>query len=472
MPPSVEQPGAIPAPGSLGAADGPALGPARKSVYAMGDFTLNTALASLSLIYASYFLTQVADLRPALAGLVPLVGRVIDAVTDPLMGRISDRTRLRGERRRPWFLIGALPYGASFALLWSQSPFDSQLGLFAYYTAAYCLLSVASTVLAVPYLAILPEMATGYDERTSLNTYRSIGSTLGIFAAVSIRPLADAFGGGAAGYAGVGVVFGVVLALPWWAVHRVTFERARVEAAPPAGHFFAAMASVMRQASFARLTWIYIFGRIAMDLSAALLILFVSYWLGRTEDFELVMFVFLSSVVVALPFWLWVSRGRDKSTIFIWGSLWWMAICCVQAFIQPEWPRWLFIAFIPLAGLGFALVDLMPWSMLGEVIDEDELESGERREGIYNGVFTFLRKLGGAVGVFLVMGLLDVAGFEKGEQQSESVRQTIRFLAAGAPALFLALGIWMARGYPLTRSAHAGIRRRLAERERRDADRG
>ena len=442
----------------------PRLGPARKSVYATGDFTLNTALSAMSLIYASYFLTQVVELRPALAGLVPLVGRAVDAFTDPMMGRLSDRTRWRGERRRPYFLLGAVPYGLSFALLWVHAPFESQLGLFAYYTAAYCLLSVASTVLSVPYLAILPEMAPGYDERTSLSTYRTIGATLGIFAAVSIRPLAETFGGGGAGYAMVGVVFGVMLALPWIAVHRVTFERPEFARRPSRQGFVEGVGKVLRHRTFVRLTWIYICGRIAMDLSATLLILYVSYWLGRTGDFEVVMFVFLLSVVVSLPLWLRASRGRDKSTIFIFGSVWWMATSATLAWVQPEYPRWLIIAVVPLVAAGFALVDLMPWSMLGEVIDEDELQGGERREGIYNGVFTFLRKLGGALGVFLVMSILDVAGFTAGETQTDTVRQTIRVLAAVGPAVFLALAIVAARGYPLTRAAHERILASLAAR--------
>jgi oligogalacturonide transporter len=443
----------------------PTLGPGRKSVYALGDMTLSTGFAALSLIYASFFLTQVADLRPALAGLVPLVGRAIDAFTDPIMGRISDRTRWSGERRRPYFLLGAIPYGLSFALLWSESPFDSQAGLFAWYCGAYCLLSVASTVLAVPYLAILPEMAQDYDERTSLNTYRSVGSTLGIFVAVTVRPIAEALGGGPAGYASVGMLFGVLLALPWLAVHRASFERVRVATAASRESLREGLQSVLRLKSFVRLTWIYIFGRIAMDLAATLMILFVSYWIGRTADFELVMAVFLVSVVLSLPAWLYLSRGRDKATVFIWGAAGWMLVSCSQALIQPDWPRWVLFAFIPLAGAGFALVDLMPWSMLGEVIDEDELESGERREGIYNGVFTFLRKLGGAVGVFLVMSVLDLVGFEKGDDQSELVQQTIRFLAAGAPALFLGLAIWVTLNYPLTRVAHARVLQALSARE-------
>jgi Na+/melibiose symporter-like transporter len=442
----------------------PPFGPGRKSVYALGDLTVNTALSALSLVYASYFLVQVADLRPLLAGLVPLLGRTLDAVTDPLMGRISDRTRWRGGRRRPWFLIGALPYGAAFAMMWSDPGLASEWARFAYYAVAYCLVTTAMTVLSVPYLALLPEMALGYDARTSLHTYRAIGSNLGIFAALAIRPVANALGGGAEGFAAAGLLFGVGLALPWLAVHRVTFERPSFRERPAEAGVFAGVRIALRQRTFVRLTAIYIMGRVAMDLASALLILYVSFWLGRSADFEPVMVVFLVAVIAALPFWLRVARGRDKGDVFVVGSVWWIVCGLGLALVQPGWPAWVLYAYVPVVGVGFAVVDLMPWAMLGEVIDEDELESGERREGLYNGMFTFLRKLGGAVAVFLVLGILDLAGYEKGAEQGETARQAIRWMTALGPAVFLAIGVALARGYPLTRARHREILRQLAAR--------
>jgi Na+/melibiose symporter-like transporter len=204
-------------------------------------------------------------------------------------------------------------------------------------------------------------------------------------------------------------------------------------------------------------------GRIAMDLAGALIILYTTFWLGRSQDFELVMFLFLGAVVLALPFWLRFSRGRDKARVFILGAIWWMVASLGLAFVQPDWPRWLIFVYVPLVGLGYAVVDLMPWSMVGEVIDEDDLAHGERREGIYNGVFTFVRKLGGALGVFVVLVALDLLGFEKGEQQSETARQAIRWMTAAGPAFFLAFAVWVARGYPLTRERHRQILTELAQ---------
>jgi Na+/melibiose symporter-like transporter len=322
------------------------------------------------------------------------------------------------------------------------------------------------TVLTVPYLALIPEMATDYDARTSLNTFRTFGAMLGIFAAVGLRPVAEALGGGKPGFAAAGELFGVLLAVPWLAVHRATFERAEFRARRVELGFLDGLRVVARHRTFTQLTAIYMMGRIAMDLAGALLILYVTFWMGRSRDFEWVMLLFLGAVVAALPAWLRIARGRDKARVFRLGSLWWAATSLGLALVQPDWPRWILFAYVPVVGLGYAVVDLMPWSMLGEVIDEDDLATGERREGLYNGVFTFLRKLGGALGVFLVLGLLDWLGFEPSrEAQSETARQAIRWMTAVAPACLLAAGVWFSRGYPLTRERHAEILHELARRD-------
>lgn len=444
----------------------PGLTPFRKAVYALGDMTVNTALSSLGLIYVPFFLTQVAGLRPALAGLVPLIGRFVDAITDPLMGRISDMTRWKAGRRRPYFLIGAIPLGVTFALMWMTPPIENQFVLFLYYTTIYCLLSCALTVLAIPYLALLPEMATDYDDRTSLNTYRNVGSLVGVFVAISIRPVATAIGGGTADFQAAGILFGILLALPWFAVWAATFERPQFAARDVQESFIEGLRSIGRHANFRRLTGMYLFGRIAMDLISAMLILYFTYWIGRSEDFEIAMVLFLGAVILSLPVWLHIARGRDKATIFRFGTLWWISTNFIFLFATPDWPRWLVFVIPPLAGIGYAVVDVMPWAMLGDAIDEDDLRSGERREGMYNGVFMFVRKLGGAIGVFLIMGMLDLVGYRQGTEQTESVRQTIRILTMFGPVFFLIASVWCARNYPLTRAAHQEIVRQLEERDR------
>ena len=167
-----------------------------------------------------------------------------------------------------------------------------------------------------------------------------------------------------------------------------------------------------------------------------------------------------------LPFWFWFSKRVDKKRTFMVGSLLWTATQLSLFLVSPEWPRWVGFAGILFAGFGFAAVDIMPWSMVGDVIDEDDLETGERREGLYNGLLMFLRKLAGALAVFLALGLLDFSGFQDGQEQSASVLLMIRLLASLGPAIFLFIGFLAATRYPLTRERHAEI---LAALEARDA---
>jgi Na+/melibiose symporter-like transporter len=151
----------------------------------------------------------------------------------------------------------------------------------------------------------------------------------------------------------------------------------------------------------------------------------------------------------------------DKSRLFIIGALWWAAGSGLLLMAQPDWPRWSMFIIGPVIAVGFAVVDLMPWSMLGEVVDEDELETGERREGVYNGVFTFLRKLAGAAGVFVALAILDFLGMEPDGQQNESVVLAVRLLSSVGPAACLLVAVAFARGYPLTRVRHEEIVREL-----------
>ncbi|MCG8590433.1 MAG: MFS transporter, partial [Proteobacteria bacterium] len=188
------------------------LSPLQKAVFGLGDHTVGAVLSALSLIYA-FYLPVYAGLRPELASLVVWIPRLIDAVTDPLMGRISDRTTWQAGRRRPYFLLGAIPFGVFFALLWF-TPFESQAAKFIYHISMYIGVSLSMTVLSVPYLALLPEMARDYDERTSLNTYRSAAAVLGTFVAVAMQYVAPSLGEGSRGYVIAGCFLAIWLTVP------------------------------------------------------------------------------------------------------------------------------------------------------------------------------------------------------------------------------------------------------------------
>jgi sugar (glycoside-pentoside-hexuronide) transporter len=385
------------------------------------------------------------------------------------MGRISDLTTWRWGRRRPYFLIGMLPFGVCYAALWWDVTAETQSTRFAYYAAAYILYCLSTTVISVPYLALLPELTASYQERTSINTYRASAAILGaLLAATAMRPLAEAFGGRAEGFAAAGIIFGIWMILPWLVVYRATWERPDFQR-PARTPFFAGMKLILQHRTYMRLIGLYLLGRIAIDLATAMFMFYFTYWLGRPDDFGITMGLFLVAVVIALPIWLRISQHTDKRTIFIFGAAWWVGAQIFLILATPDWPRIAIFVGAAIAGVGYAVADVMPWSMLGDVVDEDELVSGERREGIYAGFFTFLRKLGGATGVAAALFVLDLSGYQQGAEQSERTLWMIRILTAGVPGVFVMLAGWVALRYPLGRARHAQILEELRMRRRQSA---
>jgi GPH family glycoside/pentoside/hexuronide:cation symporter len=286
-----------------------------------------------------------------------------------------------------------------------------------------------------------------------------------------MKPLADALGGDANAWFTAGMLGGCLIVLPWLPVHRVSFERPESRRAPTVG-FIEGARIAARQKSYRILVSLFILSRISMDLLSAMFLLYFRIYIGREEEFGVTMALFLCVSVLSLPMWLRIARHREKGAIFVMGSSWWILSNLLIFAMQPEWPSWIMYSAAAATAVGFAVCDLMPWSMLGDVIDEDELETGERREGIFVGYFMFVRKLGGATGVLLVAAALELVGYDgtaPTEAQSELTAQAIRILTSFGPSLFLLLAVLVARHYSLTRAAHANILDQLARRRAAEA---
>jgi Na+/melibiose symporter-like transporter len=402
----------------------------------------------------------VAGLQPWLAGVIAWLARLVDAITDPLMGRLSDRTRWRMGRRRPYFLLGMLPLGLCFAAMWT-TPFTDQVDMFVWYLSVYIGLALSMTVVSVPYMALIPEMATDYDERTSLNTWRSAAAVVGTMVAAAFFEFAEGFGGGSTGFGRAGLMIAIWIVLPWPFVYAVSFESDRRES-PDRTTIRAALGSLLRHRTYLRLCGIYLGGRIAMDLLGLAIPLFITVWLGRSGDVTGTLLAMLVVVVGSLPFWLRFARRREKHHVLAIGSLWFIACLVFVFFADPSWPRAAIFVIAGALGVGYAVVDLFPWAMLGEAIDEDEMLHGERREGVYNGVFTFIRKVGGATAYMFGGFALSLAGYDsQATVQPEAAIWAIRLIATWVPAICLAAALAGLVGYPITRARHLAVQRAI-----------
>ncbi len=439
-----------------------------KLIYGLGDHSLNTALVALTMIFP-FYLTDVVEMPIGLAGLVPLVGRSVDAVSDVFMGRLSDRTRWKAGRRRPYLLIGALPFAIFFAAIWAAPPIGSPAGQFAYFAGVYALVSISMTIVAIPYQALMPDLTDDYDERTSLATFRSVLSLFAtLLIAVTFRPAVEAMGGDAPAWALAGIIFGLWILWPWLPIWWVTWERP-----PEAQHEPLSLRDyvgvLIRNKNYQRLLFLFALGRIAIDLPLALFLHYFTYVIGHADYFDGMMFAFILGTVVGMPIWMRYARGRDKSNVYIRACFAWTMTFGGLSVLQPDWPFALMLTVSFLSGAGYSAADMMPWSMVADLADEDEVSSGERREGLYVGVFTFVRKMSGSIGVALAFFVLEFVGFEPNVENSDTVVTAIRVLTAVVPIGFILVSIAGARRYTLGHTEHAAI---LAELARRRGARG
>lgn len=444
-----------------------------KLAFGFGDVA-GAVYAALYGFFMSAFLLDVAGLRPGAVGLILGTSVIIDAFTDPFIGSLSDRTRSRWGSKRPWLLFGAVPLGIAFFLHWLVPPLTGGL-LVAYYFVVSNLLRIAFTAVNIPYTALTPEMTRDYDERTQLNTFRFMFSIVGSIVAVVLHPIIVSMGGdeimGHVFSAGIWAVVMIVATITCFAG---TFELPSTERInPKAYNFRQRLQIVFSNRPYLMVTGIYLLSWLTLQFIQANLLLYTRYWLLAEDQFTI--FVALIQIVAAifLPIWGWASTKIGKKGVYLAGASIWLVTLIGLYFIQPGQSNILMVASA-FAGLGVSVAYLIPWSMVPDTIEYNELQTGERQEGVFYGMFVFLQKLGLAAGLALSNFALEASGYINAEiidgvqqivTQPDSVLTTLRIIVSLAPAVILALSIPLALMYPITRERYDEIQAELAERK-------
>ncbi|NER81967.1 MAG: MFS transporter [Leptolyngbya sp. SIO1D8] len=445
--------------------------------YGIGE--LAAALpASLSAFFILYFLTEVAGLNPALAGSVLLLGRIWDAVNDPLVGWLSDRTQSALGRRFPWMLGGIGPLAICSVLLWWVPPVESQGGLFVYYGLLSVVTFAAFTAVQLPHTALAAELSDDYDERTALIGMKaafSIGGSIlglliaqGVFARVPEARQQYLILGGISAFLAM-ITLGICMAGTYRRYRQQQRKRSTFIQQPPTLSLPTSIRSVFANPAFRNILGLYLCGWVGIQVTAAMLPYFVEAWMQLPETHFAQMALTVQGSAIAMLFvWEQVAKRHDKRTVFLWGAPIAIAALMGLVILQPGQVLGMY-GLGGLAGLGIATLYMVPFAMLPDVIDLDELKTGLRREGLYFSAVVFLQKLGMAVALFIAGQLLEWTGFaDGGASQPTSALWAIRLLIGPLPALLLLFSLWFAYGYPLTRSRHQQILTALAEKHRRN----
>ncbi len=416
------------------------------------------------------FMTDVAGLSPEVAGTLLMVSTIWDAVTDPIVGTLSDRTRTRWGRRRPYLLFGAVPFALSFVLLLTVPPFEGNARV-GYFLVVLLFHKLMYTVVNVPYTALTPELTDDYDERTSLNSFRFAFSIVASVAAMVVHPFLVGSPPTPEGYMRSAAVWGVAMLPAFLLSFLGTYERPRVEAEAPVG-FFEGLRIAMGNRAFRCVSGIYLLSWLAVQTVSTVLLYFINYWLRRSDPgfVASVLLGVQGSALVWLFIWSAMSKRVGKKGVYYRGMVFWIGVSMALFAVQPSWPSIAVIGLAVLAGVGVATAYLVPWAMLPDVIEQDELETGRRREGIFYGFFVFLQKLAVAVGLFLIGQLLGAAGYIKPTTevqlpvQPDSALFVIRLLIGPIPAVILAAGIYLVYRFPITKEQHEQTLAELARR--------
>ena len=215
----------------------------------------------------------------------------------------------------------------------------------------------------------------------------------------------------------------------------------------------------------------YLFAFVAMDVVMAIMIYFMTYYLGRGNETENVLGVLLVFQIIALPIFTQMSQKTDKKTCYLIATIFLLAVMILSIFITPGSPEAIIYIFAALVGLGTGGVIIMIYSIFPDMPDIDELYTGERREGLYSGIITFARKVSSALAIAGISTAISLAGYTapiketvdgvtKMIQQSQTPEflLTLRFVFVGVPSLFLIVCLINAFRYRLTKTSHAELK--------------
>jgi GPH family glycoside/pentoside/hexuronide:cation symporter len=394
------------------------------------------------------------------------VGRSWDYVNDPLLGHLSDRTRSRWGRRRPFLLFGALPFAVCFCLLWWKPPISSSLGLAVYYALAYLLFDTAATFAYMPYYALTPELTPDYDERTALTSYRMFFSIFASLLAFTLPLLiiGDFNPASTGRVLLMGVIFAVASMIPLLITFAGTREREVFMQMERPG-FFESLRSAFKNRPFVFSAGLFLLTWVTVGILQTTLLFFLKYVVQRESQSELIMATIFITAIFSLPLWEWVSRRWGKRRAYVAGVAFWAIVQMTLITLSPASPLPLLLGLCVMAGIGVGAAHVLPWSIIPDAIEWDEWKTGQRHEGMFYSLITLMQKVASSLAIPGILLLLELTGYlPNAPQQPASALWGIRIVIGPIPALLLAGGIALALLYPLSRQRHAEIRQQLAER--------
>jgi GPH family glycoside/pentoside/hexuronide:cation symporter len=415
------------------------------------------------------YLTDTVGLAASLAGVALMVGKIWDAVTDPAMGFITDRTITRLGRRRPYILAGAIPMGLALWAFFTAPSFTSQTALAVWATVVLMLCNTFSTIINVPYASLTPELTDDYHEQTSLNGYRFGCAVFGtLIGAAAVQPLVGLFGGGRHGFSMTGLVLGAVITIVTLLTFFGTKEKPHTKADLPKEGFFTTYRAVFSNKPYVILILTYMLHLVALTLLQGIIVYYTKYIYFDEGMATPAMAMLLVVAMVFIPVSVVVSKHIGKKLTY--------QICFITLavatlslfFLGHILGKPFFYGIMVLAGIGVGFNYVAPFAMVPDTILYDEVKTGSRKEGAYYGMWTFFSKIGASAAA-LFSGLILTLGryVPNAVNQSPEALLAIRFIIGPIPCLVFIAATILVKFYPLDEKAYQEL---MAEKARRGHD--
>ena len=405
-------------------------------------------------IFLFKFLVDEAQLAPGIAGTVLLVGKIWDAINDPLVGRLSDRTRTQMGSRRPWIAGGLAPFLVCYAALWSDLPW-SGVWRGAGYAVLFVLYDTFLTTLGVPYNALSQAITRSYDERTRLNAIRVGWGLIGALLVGAGMPfLAERTGS----WAQAGMIFAVIVAMPLLIMLRAT-----------RGYDVAASTyseeptwSTWQNRAFRRVAFLSVTSWPCLAVASALLPFYCQHHLGHPERLKIYLGTAQLAALLMVPLLVWLAQRLDKHRMYALG-LCGAVVAFVGLSLMPRDAHLGVIALMALVGPSMIAAYIFVLSLVPDVAEAEQAEGSANRVGAYYGVINFLTKLGTSLALWLFSMALEISGYVAAAQhQPESARITLLIILGPVLGTILCASLLFAWCFPpITREAHSRVMERL-----------
>jgi len=427
--------------------------------------------------FFTVFLIKAIKMNPALAGTVPLIGHIWDAVTDPMMGNITDRTTSKMGAKRFYMLIGAVATGITFATLWVPFHANGSVTMFIFYVIMYCLFSTGSTILMVPYNGLLPDMIDDYATRSKFSNVRMIWSTLGSMVCGVVPTILITDTRNKTVYLQCGIIFGLFFLITSLITVAGTWEKLHPATKSKLSDSFNHGGSAFRSRSFRLFIGIYLTGQCATDFVSGMAVYYVDDVINGYKNHYVtyLMAAMIIAQLIGMLIWGPVMAKTSKRTTILIGAPIRIASTLLLIPFSHEGASIVPILILAMGiGIGNAATLTSIFAIMADMPDVDELITSVHRPGVVSGISTFARKISSGLSSWLIGILLAAVGYSEkianaGDRQSLFTQRGIAGIYIFMPIILCILLLVFAYRFPMTGREFNVIKKEISRRKGEDS---